>query len=148
MARPLRIEYPNAWYHVMNRGRRGEDVFSDKTDYEIFLAILRESTDMFGVRIAAYCLMPNHYHLLLQTPSANLSRVMRHVNESRNITIYLARKHSGLPLKEIGKEFGFEKYSSVSSIVSRTTTHLAQSKQMRRQVDGIIKQLGKSQAKT
>ena len=64
----------------MNRGRRGEDVFSDNKDYEIFLAILRESTEMFGVRIAAYCLMPNHYHLLLQTPSANLSRVMRHVN--------------------------------------------------------------------
>jgi len=64
----------------MNRGRRGEDVFSDKKDYELFLAILRESAEMFGVRIAAYCLMPNHYHLLLQTPSANLSRVMRHVN--------------------------------------------------------------------
>jgi len=72
------------------------------------------------------------------------------VNEPRNVAIYLARKHSGLPLKEIGKEFGFEKYSSVSSIVSRTTTHLAQSKQMRRQVDGIMQQLGngKSQAKT
>ena len=80
MARPLRIEYPNAWYHVMNRGRRGEDIFADQKDYDVFLAILRESAQMFGVRIVAYCLMSNHYHLLLQTPSGNLSRVMRHVN--------------------------------------------------------------------
>ena len=80
MARSLRIEYPNAWYHVMNRGRRGEDIFADQKDYDVFLAILQESAQMFGVRIAAYCLMSNHYHLLLQTPSGNLSRVMRHVN--------------------------------------------------------------------
>lgn len=70
------------------------------------------------------------------------------VNEPRNVAIYLARKHSGLPLKEIGKEFGFDKYSSVSSVVSRTMKHLAQSKQMRRKVDGIMQQLRKSQAKT
>ena len=43
MARPLRIEYPDAWYHVMNRGRRGEDIFSDQTDAEIFLRVLQES---------------------------------------------------------------------------------------------------------
>lgn len=64
----------------MNRGRRGEKVFSDKKDYEEFLTVLKDSSEMFGVRIAAYCLMPNHYHLLLQTPYGNLSRVMRHVN--------------------------------------------------------------------
>ncbi len=80
MARPLRIEYPNAWYHVMNRGRRGENIFSDKTDFEIFLGILQESSELFGCRVAAFCLMSNHYHLLLQTPLGNLSRVMRHVN--------------------------------------------------------------------
>lgn len=80
MARPLRIEYPGAWYHVMNRGRRGEHVFSDGKDYEAFLGLLREASEMFGLRIAAYCLMSNHYHLLLQTPFGNLSRVMRHVN--------------------------------------------------------------------
>ena len=80
MARPLRIEYPNAWYHIMNRGRHGEDIFADQKDYDGFLAILQECSDMFSVRIAAYCLMSNHYHLLLQTPFGNLSRVMRHVN--------------------------------------------------------------------
>jgi len=80
MVRPLRIEYPNAWYHVMNRGRRGEDIFSNKTDFEIFLGVLQESSELFGCRVAAFCLMSNHYHLLLQTPLGNLSRVMRHVN--------------------------------------------------------------------
>lgn len=80
MARPLRIEYPNAWYHVMNRGRRGENIFSDKTDFKIFLGVLQESSELFGCHVAAFCLMSNHYHLLLQTPLGNLSRVMRHVN--------------------------------------------------------------------
>jgi putative transposase len=80
MARPLRIEYPNAWYHVMNRGRRGENIFSDATDFEIFLGVLQESAGLFGCRTAAFCLMSNHYHLLLQTPLGNLSRVMRHIN--------------------------------------------------------------------
>lgn len=80
MSRPLRIEYPGAWYHVMNRGRRAEDVFLDKEDYEGFLELLKESSEMWNVRIAAYCLMSNHYHMLIQTPDANLSRFMRHVN--------------------------------------------------------------------
>lgn len=80
MARPLRIEYPNAWYHVMNRGRRGETVFSQGEDYEIFISLLQETSEMFDLRVSAYCLMSNHYHLLVQTPLANLSRAMRHVN--------------------------------------------------------------------
>ena len=80
MARPLRIEYPDAWYHVMNRGRRGEDIFADDQDYIMFTDLLRETSEMWNVRVAAYCLMPNHYHMLLQTPNANLSRSMRHLN--------------------------------------------------------------------
>ena len=80
MARPLRIEYPDAWYHVMNRGRRGENVFSDAEDFAAFLVVLKESSEMFDLRVAAFCLMSNHYHLLVQTPSGNLSRIMRHVN--------------------------------------------------------------------
>lgn len=80
MSRPLRIEYPNAWYHVMNRGRRGEEIFSCKKDYEVFINLLKETAELWNVKVTAYCLMPNHYHILLQTPEANLSRAMRHLN--------------------------------------------------------------------
>src|SRR5208283_2303645 len=80
MSRPLRIEYPEAWYHVTNRGRRGEANFLDGKDYLRFLDLLRQASVMWGVRIAGFCLMPNHYHLLVQTPRANLSRFMRHVD--------------------------------------------------------------------
>jgi len=80
MSRPLRIDYPNAWHHVMNRARRGQDFFVDKADYQQFIDLLQETTDLFNVNVAAYCLMPTHYHLMLQTPDANLSRCMRHLN--------------------------------------------------------------------
>jgi len=80
MSRPLRIEFPDAWYHVMNRGRRAEDIFLDDEDYNTFVDLLKESVDLWNVRIAAYCLMPNHYHILVQTPGANLSRCMRHID--------------------------------------------------------------------
>ena len=80
MSRPLRIQYPNAWYHVMNRGRRGEAIFQSKDDHQLFLDILHEAIELFSLRISAYCLMSNHYHLLVQTPDGNLSRCMRHIN--------------------------------------------------------------------
>ncbi|UCF85652.1 MAG: transposase [Desulfobacteraceae bacterium] len=80
MSRPLRIEYPDAWYHVMNRGRSGESIFLEKADYIAFIGLLKETVDMWKVRVGAYCLMPDHYHLLVQTPDANLSRSMRHLN--------------------------------------------------------------------
>jgi len=80
MARPLRIEYPGAWYHVMNRGRRGETTFDDGHDYQVFVELLKESSEMWNIRVAAYCLMANHYHILVQTPDANIARCMRHIN--------------------------------------------------------------------
>ena len=80
MSRPLRIEYPDAWYHVMNRGRRSEEIFLGKEDYKTFIELLEESVELWNVRVSAYCLMTNHYHLLIQTPEANLSRCMRHIN--------------------------------------------------------------------
>jgi len=91
MARPLRIEYRDAWYHVMNRGRRGEAVFTDEKDYRRFVDLLKETTDTWNLRISAYCLMPNHYHLLLQTPNGNLSRCMRHIDGV--YTQYFNRAH-------------------------------------------------------
>ena len=80
MARPLRIEFPGAWYHVMNRGRRREKIFQSDPDYKLFLKVLGECVRLFRIEIHAYSLMPNHYHLLIRTPIANLSRAMRHLN--------------------------------------------------------------------
>jgi putative transposase len=80
MTRPLRIQYPDAWYHVMNRGRHGESIYNDEQDYQAFIDLLKETGSMWNIRIAAYCLMTNHYHLLIQTPKGNLDRCMRHIN--------------------------------------------------------------------
>jgi len=64
----------------MNRGRRGADIFVDKADYQQFIDLLQETADLFNVNVTAHCLMPNHYHLMVQSPDANLSRCMRHLN--------------------------------------------------------------------
>ena len=74
MSRPLRIEYENAIYHVMNRGRGHAKTFHNKTFYECFLVCLEEASMRYGLQILAYCLMENHYHLLVKTPRANLSQ--------------------------------------------------------------------------
>jgi putative transposase len=72
MARPLRIQYPGAVYHVMARGSCGQAIFGDHTDRKVFLETLGESCEKTGWRIHAYVLMDNHYHLLAETPEANL----------------------------------------------------------------------------
>ncbi|MCL0036928.1 transposase [Thermodesulfovibrionales bacterium] len=80
MSRPLRIEYPGAWYHVMNWGRRREDIFLSPADYGVFIEVLRKTVESWNLKVAAYCLMSNHYHLLVHTPDGNISRCMRHLN--------------------------------------------------------------------
>ena len=80
MPRPKRIEYENALYHVMNRGRDRHTIFHDESYYAAFLETLSEVYQRFNCIIHAYCLMGNHYHILLETPDANLSRIMRHIN--------------------------------------------------------------------
>lgn len=80
MARPLRIQYPGAVYHVMNRGGARQKIFLEKEDYEAFLKTIGEIHERWGIEIFAYCLMGNHYHICLRTPEGNLSRVMRHLD--------------------------------------------------------------------
>lgn len=92
MARPLRIEYPEAWHHVMNRSRKGEILFREDDDYYFFVNLLKEIGDVWKARTTAYCMMTNHYHLLIQTPEANLARCMRHINGV--YTQYYNRKYN------------------------------------------------------
>lgn len=80
MARPLRIEYPGALYHVTSRGNAREDIFFDEKDRQRFLATLAHVVRDYHWICYAYCQMTNHYHLLIETPEANLSRGMRQLN--------------------------------------------------------------------
>lgn len=80
MPRPQRIEYEGAFHHVMNRGRGRKTIFHDEAYFNVFLETLQEASKRFDAVVHAYCLMNNHYHLLVETPRANLSRIMRHVN--------------------------------------------------------------------
>jgi len=80
MARPLRIEFPGGLYHVTARGNGRQSIFDDDTDRARFLRVLTSVVSRYGVLCHAYCLMGNHYHLLLETPEGNLSRAMRQLN--------------------------------------------------------------------
>jgi putative transposase len=80
MARPLRIEFPGAIYHVTSRGDHGEPVFDDDNDRLALLSVIAQALERFAASALAYCLMDNHYHLVIQTRRANLSRLMRQVN--------------------------------------------------------------------
>jgi len=80
MARPLRIEFPGALYHVTARGNAREEIFLDEADRRLFLEVLARVVSRFGFVVYAYCLMGNHYHLLVETPRANLSLGMRQLN--------------------------------------------------------------------
>ena len=77
MARPWRIEYGGAYYHVLSRGNERRDIFFDDRDRRVFLSTLGETSDRFKVDIFAYVLMGNHYHVLLRTNLPNLSRAMQ-----------------------------------------------------------------------
>ena len=80
MARPLRIEFSGAWYHVMNRGLGRRNIFDSDSDRLVFLELLGEITETFKVEIHAYSLMGNHYHLIVHTPRGNLSQAMQYLN--------------------------------------------------------------------
>ena len=80
MARPLRLEFAGALYHVTARGDRREDIYEDDEDRELFLSVLAHVVRRFNWLVHAYCLMSNHYHLLIETPDGNLSQGMRQLN--------------------------------------------------------------------
>ncbi|MBF0505983.1 MAG: transposase [Nitrospirae bacterium] len=80
MARPLRIEYPGAVYHVTARGNARKHIFKAQGDRETLLAVLSSTVKRYNWLCHAYCLMDNHYHLLIETPDSNLSKGMRQLN--------------------------------------------------------------------
>jgi putative transposase len=95
VARPLRIQYPGAFYHVTSRGNERKDIFRSTADRERFLGYLESATSRYGAVIHAYCLLSNHYHLLLETPAGNLSEIMRHINGAYTTYFNIRHKRAG-----------------------------------------------------
>jgi len=91
MPRKIRVQYPGAIYHVMSRGDRGEDVFLDDVDRQDFLKTLAEACQKTGWQLHAYCLMRNHFHLVVETPNADLVEGMRWLLSA--YTIRLNHRH-------------------------------------------------------
>lgn len=91
MARPVRIEYPGAVYHVVCRGNNRQNVFKDDRDRKRYLEKLVHYCELKEVRLLCYCLLSNHIHLLLETPQGNLSRMMQPFQTS--YTLYFNRRH-------------------------------------------------------
>jgi REP element-mobilizing transposase RayT len=81
MARALKIEFPNAFYHVMSRGQNRQTLFFSPEDFNIFINLIRTEVKKFNIKIFAFCLMTNHYHLYLSTPDANLSKFIKSINQ-------------------------------------------------------------------
>jgi len=95
MTRPLRIEYPGAFYHITSRGIEKRDLFLSRSDRFRFLSYLESATERYGAVIHVYCLMGNHYHLLLETPRGNLSQIMHHVNGAYTIYFNIKNERVG-----------------------------------------------------
>ena len=92
MARPLRIVYEGAVYHVTARGNRRGDIFRKDQDRERFIAQLAESVRLYDVRLYLFCLMTNHVHMVVETPQANLSRFMQRLQTA--YTVYFNRRYN------------------------------------------------------
>lgn len=95
MARPLRIEYEGAFYHVIQRGIERRDIFKSHADKEKFLSYLKTSYLAYKAIFHTYVLMDNHYHLTLETPQGNLSKIMHYLNTSYAAYFNAKRKRAG-----------------------------------------------------
>ena len=95
MARPLRIQFEGAWYHVMNRGACRLPIFKSDQHRELFLELLAETVQVFNIEIHAYCLMDNHFHLLIRTPLPNLSKAIQYLSSVYTIRYNKLEKKDG-----------------------------------------------------
>jgi REP element-mobilizing transposase RayT len=93
MARPLRIEYEGAFYHVTARGNERRKIYFGKADYEKFKSYLKEAQEKYSYVLHCYVFMSNHYHLLIERPNANMSKVMHYINGSyTNLVMLVIRR--------------------------------------------------------
>ena len=118
MARPLRIEYAGAFYHITARGNDRKKIFLSVQDYDKFLSYLSEACHKYGVILHAYVLMGNHYHLIVETPGANLSVFMHHINSAYTTYFNLKRKRSGHLFQGRYKAFLIDKDSYLCCVLA------------------------------
>jgi len=95
MARPIRVEFENAVYHIVARGNERKEIFRSDKDRQIFLQVLEQMVEQFGIVLHCYCLMPNHYHLVVQIPRANLSRALGWLQTTYTVRHNWRHKRSG-----------------------------------------------------
>ena len=95
MARPYRLQGEGLLYHITSRGDDRKKIFINEADYQKFLTYLRSAKEKFRFYLYAYCLMGNHYHLLLETTQPNLSQVMQNLNSAYTIYYNIKRKRCG-----------------------------------------------------
>lgn len=95
MARQLRICYPGACYHITSRGNERREIFNSPQDRQSFLSYLESASIRYGALIHSYCLMDNHYHLLMETPVGNLSQIMQHINGGYAAYFNVKHRRSG-----------------------------------------------------
>ncbi len=95
MARPLRIEYEGAVYHVTARGNERGKIFFSKRDYQKFKEYITAAKEKYGLILHSYVLMTNHYHLIIETPATNLSKIMHYINSSYTTYTNIKRKRKG-----------------------------------------------------
>ena len=152
MSRPLRIEFPGALYHLTSRGDGRDDIYLTDDDRVLFLSVLGQACERFNWECHSYCLMTNHYHLMIETPDGNLSQGMRQLNgvytqrfnqqHQRVGHVFQGRYKSILVQKEsyllelsryivlnpvragmVVKAENWQHYSSVSKIINFRRTH-------------------------
>jgi REP element-mobilizing transposase RayT len=95
MGRKLRTDYEGAWHHVMNRGARRAPILADDQHIEIFLELMGETVERFGIEIHAYALMPNHFHLLVRSVRGNISRAIQYLSGHFTRWVNARRKWDG-----------------------------------------------------
>ncbi len=176
MSRPLSIEYPGAWYHVMNRGRRSEAIFSDKDDSEEVAKLfsLKKLPSFFGPESFITGIKEKYYFKKknYEVPESKsldpisdtiISAVCEHYsvsfnellitrrgnfNEPRNIAVYLLRQMRGENLNNISDLFNIKAYSTVSSIIRRVSRLKKNDKKIRKQIGKIQDNISKGQKQT
>jgi REP element-mobilizing transposase RayT/plasmid stabilization system protein ParE len=135
MARPLRLEFPGALYHLTSRGDGREDVFLTAADREAFLQVLTQVVERFAWLCHAYCLMDNHYHLLVETPQANLSRGMRQLNGVYTQAFNRAHGRVGHVFQGRFKSILVEKESHLLELARYIVQNPVRARSVRRAVD-------------